>query len=109
MVSKPIYGGRTLVRTHHYESEDINKNYNCINDYLVMLDISGMYCYIMKTHKFPYGAAYYASKIELEKYNDLIKNKKYDELLNILPEFYIRECDCHPNEKYIVPGIGRHD
>jgi len=29
----------------------------------------------MKTHKFPYGAAYYASKIELDKYNDLIKNK----------------------------------
>jgi len=109
MVSKSISGGRTLVRIHNYESKDINKNYNDINDYLVMLDISGMYCYIMKTHKFPYGAAYYASKIELDKYNDLIKNKNYDELLNILPEFYICECDCQPNEKDIEPGIGRHD
>ena len=40
-----------------------------------MLDISGMYCYIMRTNKFPYGAAHYASKIELDKYKKLIKNK----------------------------------
>ena len=38
--------------------------------------ITGMYCYIMRTNKFPYGAAHYASKIELNKYNNLIKNKK---------------------------------
>ena len=40
-----------------------------------MLDISGMYCYIMGTNKFPYGAAHYASKIEVDKYNNLIKEK----------------------------------
>jgi len=29
----------------------------------------------MKTHEFPYGDAYYASKIEMDKYNNLLKNK----------------------------------
>ena len=40
-----------------------------------MLNISVMYRYIMRTNKFPYGAAQYASKIELDKYNNLIKDK----------------------------------
>ena len=75
MIQDSITGGRTLVRTHYYESKDKNKKFNDIKDYLVMLDISGMYCYIMRTNKFPYGAAHYASKIELDKYNNLIKNK----------------------------------
>ena len=109
LISKSIVGGKTLVRIHHYESNDINKDYNEINDHLVFLDISGMYCYIMKTNKFPYGAAHYASTIELKKYNELIKNKKYDDLLEILPEFYICDCECQPNEKDIEPAIGRHD
>ena len=74
-----------------------------------MLDISGMYCYIMRTNKFPYGAAHYASKIELDKYNNLLKNKNYDELLKILPEFYIADVDCQPNKKDIEPSIGRHE
>ena len=68
-----------------------------------------MYCYIMRTNKFPYGAAHYASKIELDKYNNLIKDKKYDELLKILPEFYIADVDCQPDKKDIEPSIGRHE
>ena len=67
-----ITGGRTLVRTHYFESKEKNKKFNDVKDYLVMLDISGMYCFIMRTNKFPYGAAHYASKIEIDKYNNLI-------------------------------------
>ena len=63
MIQDSITGGRTLVRTHYFESKDKNKFFIDIKDYLVMLDISGMYCYIMRTNKFPYGAAHYASKI----------------------------------------------
>ena len=58
-----------------------------------------MYCYITRTDKFPYGATHYTSKIELDKYNNLMKDKKYDELLKILPEFYIADVDCQPNKK----------
>ena len=76
MIQDSITGGRTLVRTHYFESKDKNKKFNDIKDYLFMLDISGMYCYIMRTNKFPYGAAHYASKIELDKYNNLIKKIK---------------------------------
>ena len=109
MIQNSITGGRTLVRTRYFESKDKNKKFNDIKDYLVMLDISGMYCYIMRTNKFPYCAAHYASKIELDKYNNLIKNKKYDELLKIFPEFYIPDVDCQPNTKDIEPSIGRHE
>ena len=62
----------------------------------------------MRTNKFPYGAAHYASKIELEHKN-LTKDKKYDELLKILPEFYIAGVDCQPNTKDVEPSIGRHE
>ena len=75
MIQGSITGGRTLVRTHYFESQDKNKKFSDIKDQLVMLDISGMYCYITRTNKFPYGAAHYASKIELDKYNNLIRNK----------------------------------
>ena len=107
MIQDSITGGRTLVRTHYFESKDKNKNFNDIKDYLVMIDISGMHCNIMRTNKFPYGVARCASKIDLDKYNNLIKDKKYDELLKILPEFYIADVDCQPNAKDIEPSIGR--
>ena len=57
MIQNSITGGKTLVRTHYFASKDKNKKFNDIKDYLVMLDISGMYCYIMRTSKFPYGAS----------------------------------------------------
>ena len=60
----------------NFEIKDNNKKINDIKDYLVMLDISGMYCYIMRTNKFPYSAAHYASKIEIDKYNNIIKKIK---------------------------------
>ena len=74
-----------------------------------MFDISGMYVYIMKKFEFPYDKCTYASLKELEKFNILIKNKKYDELINILPKFYIGDCDCQPNEIDLEPSIGRHE
>ena len=84
-----IYGGRCTVRINHFKSVDWNKTYNEIKDYLVFLDISGMYVSIMKNFEFPYDKSRYATKKELEHFNILIKEKNYDELLKILPEFYI--------------------
>ena len=46
MAQDSITGGRTLVRTHYFESKYKNKKFNDINDYLVMLYISGMHSYI---------------------------------------------------------------
>ena len=111
MIQDSITGGRTLVKTHYFESKDKIKTFNDIKDYLVMLDISGMYCYIMRTNKFPYGAAHYASNQNWinTTINTIIKNKKYDELLKVLPEFYIADVDCQPNTKDIEPSIGRHE
>ena len=109
IISDSINGGNTSIRIHEFESKDKNKKYEDINDYLVFLDISGMYCYIMKEYNFPYGSANYASKIELDRYNFLIKNKQYDQLLLEMPEFYICEADCKPNDKDIDVRIGRHE
>ena len=36
MIQDSITGGRTLVRTHYFESKDKNKKFNDIKDYLVM-------------------------------------------------------------------------
>ena len=109
LISRSVYGGRSLPRIHHYVSEDHNQSYENIKDHLVMLDISGMYVYIMKVNEFPYDKSRYASKIELDKYNDLIKQKKYNELLEVQPQFYICECDCQNSEYDLEPSIGRHE
>ena len=109
MISQSVSGGRTLPRIHAYISDDHGNNYNDINDYLVMLDISGMYAYIMHVCDFPYDKSRYVNKQELDNYNMLIKNKKYDELMKILPEFYICECDCQPNIYDLEVPIGRHE
>ena len=74
-----------------------------------MLDISGMYAYIMRICNFPYDKSRYANKQEIDKYNMLIKNKNYTELMKILPEFYICECDCQPNVYDLEVPIGRHE
>jgi hypothetical protein len=104
-----VYGGRVIPRISSYISEDQEKNYDEINDYLGMFDISGMYVNIMKVYEFPYGESFYKTNKEIVYYNTLIKQKKYDELLKILPEFYICECDCQPNIKDLEPPIGRHE
>ena len=109
IISESVYGGRALPRTHHYISPDNSKSYDEINDYLSMFDICGMYCDIMKENEFPYDKSRYATKPELDKYNELIKDKKYEELLLTLPKFYICECDCQPNEYDLEPPIGRHE
>ena len=70
-------------------STDAGKQYKDIKDYLCMFDISGMYVYIMRTNKFPYDKDRYATKFELEKYNELISKKKYDELLKIFILHYV--------------------
>ena len=61
-----------MPRIHHYISKDVGKEYNKIKDFLVMLDISGMYVYIMRTFKFPYGKSRYASKLVLDNINLLL-------------------------------------
>ena len=61
-----------------------------------MLDILRMHYYIMRTNKFPYVAAHYASKIEVDKFNLKIQ---YDEFLKILPELYIADVDYQPKRK----------
>ena len=109
LTSRSVYGGRVIPRISHYVSKDQGKLYNDIMDYLVMLDISGMYVYIMKIFDFPFDKSRYATKNELDKYNDLIQKQKYNELLKILPEFYIADVDCQPNEYDLEPSIGRHE
>lgn len=109
MISKSIYGGRSLPRIHYYVSADASKDYNFIFDCLNMFDISGMYVYIMRKFEFPYDKSRYATLKELETFNILIKNKQYDDLLKVLPKFNIAECDCQPNEMDLEPSIGRHE
>ncbi len=109
IISGSIYGGRVLPRIHSFKSNDVHKDYNSIKDYLVFLDISGMYVNIMYNNEFPYDKATYASKIELDQFNKLIKENKYDELLKVLPNFYICIADCQPNEHDLEPPIGRHE
>ena len=65
MISRSVSGGRTMPRIHQFNYIDHGKSYNDINDYLVMLDISGMYAYIMKTYNFPYDKSRYATKKKL--------------------------------------------
>ena len=109
LIANSIYGGRSLPRIHHFRSVDVGKSYKHIIDYLVIFDISGMYVYIMRVHEFPYDKARYATKQELERFNALIKDNKYDELQQILPAFYICDADCQPNEYDLEPGIARHE
>ena len=65
IISPAVYGGRCTVRINHFKSVDWNKSYNEIKDYLVFLDISGMYVSIMKNFEFPYDKSRYATKKEL--------------------------------------------
>ena len=76
MISRSVSGGRTMPRIHQFNSIDHGKSYNDVNDYLCMLDISGMYAYIMRVYNFPYDKSRYATKQESDKYNMLIRNKK---------------------------------
>ena len=109
LISRSVTGGRVIPRISHYVSKDHGKSYSDIIDYLVMLDISGMYVYIMKIFDFPFDKSRYANKSELDKYNELIRRNKYDELFKILPEFYIPDVDCQPNEYDLEPPIRRHE
>ena len=109
LISRSIYGGRSMPRIHHYNSKDAMKKYVDIKDFLAFFDISGMYVYIMKSFEFPYGESRYATKTELEKYNKLIIDKNYDELRKCLPRFYIGEIDYQPNTNELEPSIERYE
>eukprot|EP01135_Chromosphaera_perkinsii_P005086 Nk52_evm1s315 gene=Nk52_evmTU1s315 len=70
-IREAIIGGKTLPRIMEFRADEKNPL-----DYLVYLDISGMYVSIMKTHSFPIGEFHYASDEEriqivraIESYN----------------------------------------
>ena len=106
-IREAIYGGKSLPRIHSYESIDKDKNYEAINDFLTFLDISGMYVYIMKKYNFPYNKSRYASKSELEAFNQELEIGDYSNLFK--NRFFIADVECQPNDYDLEPPIGRHE
>ena len=48
-------------------------------------------------------------KQDIDLYNQLAREHRYDELMEILPKFYIAQVDCQPNVHDLEPPIGRHE
>ena len=107
MCRQSIYGGRCLPRQREFRTKNKTIEYSKIDDYLVYLDISGMYVSIMLNEMFPYDEGNYATNKELDKYNKLIIEGK--NILEYLPKFYIAEVDIQPNPNDLEPPIGRHE
>lgn len=76
-VERAVYGGRTLPRVFEFQSSDFEpacdayKNYRDVNDYVIDLDVSGMYAQCMLEGIFPYGKGEFANEERLQRMEQL--------------------------------------
>jgi len=102
IINGSIFGGRVYPR--------VKKIDNSTGKKYVMLDISGMYAYIMKTFSFPYGPSKFMDKEELNNINKQVqKIMSYVEkdTRKIFAElgYFIAQCDFEENENNLEPSI----
>ena len=58
-VNESVVGGKCLPRMMKFESKDVDKKYEDVQDYYVYLDIVSMYVSVMMTRDFPYSSYYH--------------------------------------------------
>lgn len=82
---RAVKGGKVFPRVKNWKSSNLDAikegtcTYKDIDDYLVYLDISGMYVYIMKTFSFPYDAHSECTPEECQELFAYLNRKKAGE------------------------------
>lgn len=97
-VGKAIYGGCVFPRIKEFDSEDLGKSYDDIEDYLVDFDLCSMYVHIMMEYEFPIGEHRWGLDVDKKRYLDAILAGDLSELgpAVLEVEFRFKHDELHP-------------